>query len=64
MRGGGMCPMKPGNRQFLLKWCQFTQSSGFDRWEKGKVNNAFLLTCRKAFYILTKVVYGYVIESR
>lgn len=25
-RGGGMCPMKPGNRQCLLKWCQFTQS--------------------------------------
>lgn len=27
-RGGGMCPMKPGNRQggFSLERCQFTQS--------------------------------------
>lgn len=41
-RGGGMCPMKPGNRQYLLKWCQFTQSVSFGRWEKGLFNNAFL----------------------
>lgn len=33
--------MKPGNRQ-LLKWCQFTQSNCFGRWEKGLVRDAFL----------------------
>ena len=23
--GGGMCPLKPGNRHINMKWCQFTK---------------------------------------
>jgi len=43
--------MKPGNRQYLLlKWCQFTQSVCFGRWEKGLLFMMPFCLRRKAFY--------------
>lgn len=33
----------------LLKWCQFTQSGCFGRWEKGLINDAFLPNAERLF---------------
>jgi hypothetical protein len=61
--------MKPGNRQYLLlKWCQFTQSECFGRWEKGLFLMMPFCLCRKAFYFIknrfVKKVKTYIIVKR
>lgn len=33
-----------------LKWCQFTQSVCFGRWEKGSFYNTFLPCVERYFY--------------
>ncbi len=48
--------MKPGNRQCKLKWCQFTQSECFGRWEKGLIFNAFLPAQEGFLFFLYKNV--------
>jgi len=46
-----------------LKWCQFTQSVSFGRWEKGLVHNAFLPVQRGILFfknIFAKTVKPYI----
>jgi hypothetical protein len=56
--------MKPGNRQYLLlKWCQFTQSDCFGRWEKGLFLMMPFCLRRKAFILLKQNLFVEKVKS-
>lgn len=54
-RGGGKCPMKPGNQHCMMKRCQITQSLTLrdERTVQHKCVKTFLLVVVERFFVFS-----------